>query len=72
MSLANNVSNVLKNIRNNADEEFKKVYMVVKEKFMSLYIEIPRVTNIQKNINMDIKVCWSRKTKKCIGSSYNM
>jgi hypothetical protein len=42
---------VLKNIRNNADEEFKKILMEMKKKYMSLDIEItlPRVTNIQKN-----------------------
>lgn len=51
MSLADNVSDVLKNIRNNADEDFKKLFLKVKEKCMSLDIEItlPRLTNIQKN-----------------------
>ncbi|CAI6362318.1 unnamed protein product [Macrosiphum euphorbiae] len=156
MSLADNVSDVLKNIRNNADEDFKKLFLKVKEKCMSLDIEItlPRLTNIQKNrfnvktpcpneyykislfipfldnfisqlhdrfiaqkslitnfccllpnnnlpnreenikslaekysedlqcssdsvigevpIDMDTKICWNRKTKKCIRTSYSM
>jgi hypothetical protein len=63
MLLADNVSNVLKNIRNNVDEGFEQIFMEVKEKCishidislyvygMSLDIEItlPRVSNIQEN-----------------------
>ncbi|XP_060845979.1 zinc finger MYM-type protein 1-like [Rhopalosiphum padi] len=33
MSLADNVSDVLKNIKNNADEDFKKLFLKVKEKY---------------------------------------
>jgi hypothetical protein len=51
MLLADNFSNVLKNIKNNANEEFEKIFMEVKEKCTSLDIEItlPHVTNTEKN-----------------------
>lgn len=40
MSLANNVSSVLENIKNNMEEELKNLFMEIEEKCMSRDIEV--------------------------------